>query len=96
MATKFVTYRDESKTKYGLPREVLSNGNTASATHEEVNVGSLQRIADACELMATNYIQLQRNEKYWKERAEENEACAKKAQRRIVALKGVITKLKKR
>ena len=92
---KFVTYREESKTNYGKDKEILPNGNTESATHEQVNVGSLQRIADATELMAKNYSTLvfERNsfENLYKAERVDNERMA----RRIAALKGVITKLKR-
>lgn len=62
---------------------------------EDINSGSLQRIADACEIMAQNYVALQNrvkcleesNELHWQERH--------KKDRQISALKGVITKLKK-
>lgn len=66
-----------------------------SPTLEDIQTGAIQRIADATERMAGNYLQLQ-NEldhyKRWnKNYREENE----KLRRSISALQGVITKLKK-
>jgi hypothetical protein len=68
-----------------------SQGNTLEA----INAGSLQRIADACELMASNYKKLQKevedlnvSRQYWID-------MASKQTRTITALKGVITRQKK-
>lgn len=65
-------------------------------TIEEINAGSFQRIADAAEKMASNYTQLQNNkeriESYLKNARAEN----LRLRRRIAALQGVITKLKKK
>ena len=62
---------------------------------ETINCGSLQRIADACDLMAKNHSQLiadrDRFELYWKE----ERATRERRDRTISALNGVITKLKR-
>lgn len=63
-------------------------------TVEDINSGSLQRIADATEKMAGNYIALQNDRdmyKRWYDQAREEK---EKLYRKISALKGVITKLK--
>lgn len=69
---------------------------TGNNTREDIDSGSLQRIADATELMARNYLELQNDMIFWKNRAEKGLARAEAAERRITALKGVITKMKKR
>lgn len=63
---------------------------------ESINAGSLQRIVDASERMATNFIALQNDRDLYKRWY--NEECSKvsKLHRRINSLRGVITKLKKR
>ncbi|AVF41537.1 hypothetical protein AL486_18920 [Pandoraea apista] len=59
-------------------------------------MGSLLRIADASEAMAKNHVQLQRDRDMyfnWYEREYEKRL---KLERQINALRGVITKMKKR
>lgn len=67
----------------------------SSGQIEEINAGSLQRIADATEKMAQNYISLQADRDLYKRWY--NEAWEEKAKiyRRISALQGVITRMKK-
>lgn len=66
------------------------------ATEEDIKTGALQRIADATEVMAKNYIKMQSDldlyKRLYKEVSESNSRMA----RRIYSLKGVITKLKKK
>lgn len=85
------SFRSESKKDYGTN---VPEGEGLSL--ERLNCGSLMRIADATEIMATNYLRLQedlatakRGREYYMEEME-------KAQRTITAMKGLITKLKKR
>ena len=61
-----------------------------------LNCGSLQRIADATELMASNYIALQNERDKYKRWFEEESAIRYKMAKRMAALSGVITKLKKK
>ena len=64
-------------------------------TIEDINCGSLQRIADATELMAKNYQSLINDrdnyQKWYRERGERIDGL----NRKISALRGQITKLKK-
>lgn len=83
----FKNYRDASKENWGTKEENL--------TLEQINTGCLMRIADASEKMATNYIKLENDYKYMKERRDYYEKKYNEAQRKISALKGVITKIKK-
>ena len=59
-----------------------------------VNAGSLQRIADATEAMAQNHALLVQERDYFKARCNESYQKRSQLERRIRALKGVITKLK--
>ena len=77
------TFKDRSKEEW--------NGNPSV---EHINAGSLQRIADATELMAKNHDQLIRAKQsaensrdYWSEKAT-------KLERKIRGLRGYITQLK--
>ncbi|MGH1361018.1 MAG: hypothetical protein ACRBC3_19840 [Burkholderiaceae bacterium] len=69
---------------------------TSRSTLGEINSGSLQRIADATEKMAAGYDKMRNDRdlyKRWHEAAQERNA---RLERRISALRGVVTKLKKR
>jgi hypothetical protein len=61
-------------------------------TYDEVNVGSLLRIADATENMAKNIVALQEERDLYKRRYEAERQLRRHAERRIIALKGVITR----
>lgn len=83
----FKNYRDESRANYGTRKEKL--------TIDQINAGSLQRIADSTERMAVNYTTLQKERDRYQQWYYEEIARAKSLQRTIAALRGVITKLKK-
>lgn len=83
----FKSYREESKKDYGI----TDDGNLRL---DQLNCGSLLRIADACEKMCIDRENLERNCKditsnrdYWK-------SYSKELERKIAALKGHITRLK--
>lgn len=82
------TLRELSKQMHGVP-----DGDTVILDH--VNAGSLQRIADATEAMARNYLQLQFDLASYKKWFEESEQRVRDRDRTISALRGQITKLKK-
>lgn len=65
-----------------------------SPTIDQINCGSLQRIADATEKMATGYIQMERDLKWYKQKFEEVSKTRNALERKISSMKGVITKLK--
>lgn len=71
-------------------------GSGFPAKYEEINAGSLQRIADATEAMARGYLELIAERNYWKTRCERAEASLRSSARTASALRGVITKLKSR
>lgn len=62
---------------------------------EHINAGSLQRIADATEKMASSYDSMRESRDWAVKRADEYQSDLKKAHNRISALKGVITKMRK-
>lgn len=85
-------------------RSLSKRGYTSdSATIENINAGSFQRIADACELMAQNHLEMQRKLADTEKKADMyyrwylNE-CERSAglQRSMKSLRGVITKQKKK
>ena len=81
------TYKNQSKRSWWC---------TGTPNHDQLKLGCLQRIADAIELMAQNYQSLigQRNtyENWYKE--ERNKRLHQ--ERCNAALRGVITKMKKK
>lgn len=63
-------------------------------TIEDINSGSLQRIADACEKMAVNHIRLQQDHDNYKRWYHEGVVRRNELERKITALRGVITRMK--
>lgn len=84
----FLNYREETRQQYGT--------HAVSLNTEQINAGALLRIADACELMASNYKQLQAENETLKRQVEYFRESRNERDRSIAALKGVITKLKKK
>ncbi len=81
-----------------LRQESKKDWNPASfntATRDEINCGSLQRIADACELMARRYQDLIAERDRLKTSRDIWEERARRRERQIIALRGVVTRLKK-
>jgi hypothetical protein len=68
---------------------------TSNGSIDHINAGSLQRIADAMELMARGYQELIRERDQYKHWYEHRRDRHEKAERRIIALKGVITRMRK-
>ena len=79
-------YRDASR------RNWITHGETAA--DREIEIGCLQRIADATELMAKNYVALQNDRDMYERWYEEKREQYQRAKRRIAALKGYITRIK--
>lgn len=81
-------YREESRQDW-TRREGLTD-------REDIKTGALQRIADAAELMAKEHARLvaerDRYERWWREKRDECERMA----RSIYALRGTITRMKRR
>ena len=73
-----------------------TNFDIEKPTWELVKIGCLQRIADACELMAKNHAQLVADHDLYKRWYYEQLERVASRDRTISALRGQITKLKKK
>ena len=80
--------REVSKQNYG--------SSAPNTTFDEIKVGSLQRIADATEMMARRYEELIRERDQYKRWYEDAARQSQERERSITSLRGVITKLKQR
>jgi hypothetical protein len=80
------TLRETSKQNYAC------TGTTA----DQINAGSLQRIADSLEKMEQPYLQLLRDNEFLNRRYKEQQADLQRMAKRIWAYQGVITKMKKK
>ena len=67
---------------------------TANESIPHIQTGALQRIADACELMAKNHVELIAERDKYKRWYEGERAGNNKARHREAALRGIIKKLK--
>lgn len=65
-------------------------------TLEQINCGSLQRIAEATELMAKNWALLVADRDRYKGYFEREKSACERLVRRVNALRGAVTKAKKR
>ena len=86
----FKNYREESRCNYGQNLD-----DNVNMPQEGLKVGALLRIADAAELMAKNYQQMQRDLDYYKVQCAHFEGKSAALERRINSLRGVITRMKK-
>jgi hypothetical protein len=89
MADESRTYRDASRDNWvpGIGQQL--------GTVEQINCGSMQRIADAVELVAKGYGTLEREREYYKR--EHDRMCHRNAalEKSNAALRGVITRMKR-
>lgn len=67
---------------------------SGQGTLETINAGSLQRIADATDKMAQDYLQLERDRDFYKSRFEAEKAETKRLSRSNNALRGLVRRLK--
>lgn len=75
-------------------RQLSKQNWTGEKTNDDINTGSLQRIADACELMASNYLKLQSDLKFQKDRADRNYELWRSEEKANRYLRANITRLK--
>lgn len=68
----------------------------SGAERDEIKVGAIQRIADACELMAQNHARLISERDDYKHWYKDELERANQLERQNTAFRGVITKLKKK
>ena len=69
---------------------------TSSSLRDDINTGSLQRIADATEKMAVSHVELSDNLERYKRLYVSEQETSKRLNRSNVALRGVITKLRRK
>jgi len=84
----FTSYRKESKKDYGTSEP-------GSLSIEQLNCGSLLRIADATELMASNYLQMQRDMERLKIMLDREKEKTERLKATAATLRGHVTRLKK-
>lgn len=89
----YTTYKEASRANFGIQH---GDSSAATFTNEQINIGSLQRIADATEVMAKNYIELQRELEKYKRWYQEEVQRVSHRDKIIAGLRGHITKLKKK
>ena len=82
------SFREESKRDYGRVTD-------AGLNKDELQLGALLRIADATEVMAQNHVKLQNERDMYARWYKDSKARGERMARRIAALQGVITKMKK-
>lgn len=82
--------REVSRRKWNVGRE------QRATTCEEINVGSLQRIADACELMAKNHATLIAERDMFKRWYREVEKKCARQEKQIAAYKRIVARLKRK
>ena len=82
------SYRQQS-------RDIQWGTNGDSLSIEQVNCGSLLRIADATELMAKRYEELIQKAEFEERRANRYASRLETEQRRTAALRGVIGRMKR-
>jgi hypothetical protein len=78
----FKSYRDQSRTGWGCEENV--------ATIEQINCGSLMRIADSMEKIAQDRVNLENDLRWHKERLQELRAENTRMGRSIAAYRGII------
>lgn len=87
--SQHISFREHSRQDYGR----MDGG---KLTVEQISCGALLRIADATEAMARNHVQMQADLDYYKTLSETRAEVINRLERSTAALRGTITKLKKR
>lgn len=87
----FLSYKQTSKANWGRQED-----SKQPSTNEEIGTGALQRIADATEAMAQNFIALQSERDMYKRKFESEAAACNRLNRSNNALRGHIKRLKKK
>jgi hypothetical protein len=87
----FRSYRKESKTDWGTTIPESDNLNL-----DQIQTGAILRIADAAEAMSYNFVQMQNDLEMYKRWYTECRQSKERMARRISALQGVITRMKKK
>jgi hypothetical protein len=87
----FHSHKEESRINWGFTAE-----KERKPTIEQIKLGAILRIADATEAMALNYFQLQKDLDYYKRKSKERGDEIDYQRKSIAALKGHLTKLRKK
>lgn len=82
-------YRDEAKKNW-------HRGDGGAPDLEQLKFGALQRIADALEVSVREHEQLKRSHEWYKECYDKHIKKIATLERRVAALRGVITKMKRK
>lgn len=77
-------------------RETSRKDWESGSTLEAINAGSLQRIADAVEKMASSYDNMRRDRDYWEKRAKSGDADNMRLIHSNAALRGYIKSRKRK
>lgn len=85
----FQAYREESKKNWGTSED-------GGLTDDQIRTGAILRIADALEVMAENHDKLVRDRDWLRERLKEEEWRGKTMRRANAALRGHVSRLKKK
>lgn len=91
MAKIFKNYRTETKKQWGRDME-----QDEPLDQEQIRLGALLRIADATEIMAQNFVKLQKDYEYMLNSRNEYRDKYEEKLRSNISLRGVITKMKKK
>jgi hypothetical protein len=81
------SFREQSKNDWGTRQD-------RNPTNEEIQLGAILRMADATELMASNYTQLQKDLDWYRQMYRESQEVITHQERKIANLRGQVTKLK--
>jgi hypothetical protein len=77
-------------------RNASRNDWISNDSQEHIDSGSLQRIADACEKMAASYDEMRESRDHYERMYRQMRECVDDRDRTIGALRGVITRMKRR
>jgi hypothetical protein len=88
MAKNWIDYREASRRNWGTEKE-----DNIRLNMEQINCGALLRIADATELMAKNYAQLQSDLERYKRWYNDSDERNTRLRRTNQALRGHLTRL---
>lgn len=91
MAIKFKSFREESKTNWGVTIEERE-----PLTDDQLRTGAMLRMADATEKIAADYDAMRRDRDNYREWHKQGNADKAKLYKTISALQGVITKQRKK
>lgn len=81
------SFREQSRRDWGSRQDI-------NPSNEEIQLGAILRMADATELMASNYKNLQSDLDWYKKMHRQVQETVARRDRQIANLRGQVTKLK--